>query len=242
MKIITPSYKRAGDMKTVNIFGDDLIIAVHEFEIGEYQKEYPRNEFLQIPDSERGNMAKVRNFILNSYVNEEIIMIDDDVSKIGFHEKGIMTEAEKEHIMMFFEDGFQISKDIGTIMFGVNLQADPKFYREYSPFSFLSPVLGTFTCINNIDVNIRYDERLGLNEDYDLFIQVMNKYRKVYRNNKWFYIADHLKDEGGCCSYRIMDEERKQAAIMEKKWGKNICRYKIEEDTNPRINIPISGI
>lgn len=32
-------------------------------------------------------------------------------------------------------------EDMGLCLFGINLQSDPKFYREYTPYSFHSPIL-----------------------------------------------------------------------------------------------------
>lgn len=219
-------------------------MAVHEFEAEEYKKAYPDNELMILPDSTKGNMAKVRNYIRDHAESKYLVMIDDDVSEIGFHEELKTNPIGLIAVMDFLEKGFLLCEEVGTVLWGINLQSDPKFYREYSPFSFLSPVLGPFSChvINDEAKRIRYDHRLGLNEDYDFFLQVMHKYHKVYRNNKYYYKAGHLKDAGGCGAYRILDEEIKQAEIMQKKWGKKVVKYNFKKSTNPRISVPIKGI
>lgn len=243
IKIISPSYKRAGNVRAVEVFQDKLILAVHEFEADDYKKAYPDNEIMVMPDDIGGNMAKVRNYIRDHCNCRYLVMIDDDVEEIGYHEDMKRYPIGLIAIMDFLEHGFKIAEDVGTILWGLNLQADPKFYREYSPFSFLAPVLGPFSCHIVDDVkHIRYDERLGLNEDYDYALQVAHKYHKIFRNNKYYYIAGHLTGQGGCGAYRVLDEERKQSEIMLKKWGRKVVSYDFKKTTNPRVKIPLKGI
>mgnify|MGYP006405088309 FL=1 len=68
MKIYVPSYKRAGDVLTRKVIPDS-ILAIHEFEKDDYKKK-EGGELLIIPDDLRGNIAKVRNFILDN-ANDE---------------------------------------------------------------------------------------------------------------------------------------------------------------------------
>ena len=63
MKIFIPSYKRAGNVKTRKTLGCGILV-IHEFEEKEY-KNKEGGELLVIPDELRGNIAKVRNYILN---------------------------------------------------------------------------------------------------------------------------------------------------------------------------------
>lgn len=243
IKIISPSYKRAGNVKAINLFHDHLIIAVHQFEENEYRKEYPNNELMILPDSIKGNMAKVRNYIRDNCNTRYLVMIDDDVKEVGYHEHMKQNPIGLIAIYEFLENGFSIAEELGTILWGINLQSDPKFYREYSPFSFLSPVLAPFSCHIVDDVNeIRYDERLGLNEDYDYALQVLNKCHKIFRNNKYYYIAGHLTETGGCGSYRVLNEEKKQGVIMQEKWGSKVVKYDFSKSTNPRLKTPLKGI
>ena len=243
VKIICPTYKRAGNVKALNVFGVELVLAVHEFEVDQYEGSYPNNEIMVLPDETKGNMAKVRNYIRDNCGTRYLVMIDDDVEEFGYHERLKRYRIGLDKIMTFLENGFEMCEEFGTILWGVNLQADPKFYREYSPFSLLSPVLGPFCChlVDNVK-EVRYDERLGLNEDYDFALQVLRKYHKIYRNNKYYYLAGHLTEEGGCGAYRLLDEEWRQAAIMLNKWGPDVVKYNFDKSTNPRIKVPLKGI
>lgn len=238
IEYISPSYKRAGKTK-VTKWLDDVVLAVHKFEEEQYREHH--NNLLILSDDSKGNMAKVRNEILDRCNADICVMLDDDVSSIGFHENGEQNTLAPSELNEIILNMGEMAEDLGTVLFGFNLQSDPKFYREYSPFSFLTPVLGTFSCILT-KTDIRYDDRLGLNEDYDFALQVLNKHRRILRNNKFYYMADHLTLEGGCGAYRVLDEEKRQAEIMIRKWGSRVVKYDFSKSTNPRINAPLSGI
>lgn len=244
ISIITPTYKRSNNVKAFNYFGNKLIIACHECEEEEYKKFYKDNKFLIIPNDLKGNMAKVRNFIYDNCPTKYLIMVDDDVEKIVKNEKlkTIPVDCE-EFLNSIAVNMFVMCEEVGTKLWGINLQSDPKFYRQYSPFSFLQVVLGPFGChIIDKKAGLKYDERLGLNEDYDFALQVLQKYHKIIRFNKYSYIAGHLTKEGGCGAYRTFTREKEQAKIMIKKWGSKIVKYDFNKSTNPRIHIPIKGI
>lgn len=243
VKIISPSYKRAGRVEAVNVFLDKLIIAVHECEVAEYKKEYPNNEIMVLPNSTMGNMAKVRNYIRDNCGTRYLVMVDDDVKEFGYYEGSKRYSIGIIRLMELIGTGFQMCEDVGTILWGINLTDARRVYREYSPFSFLTPVLGPFSCHIVSDTNvIRYDERLTLNEDYDFALQVLHKYHKILRFNKYYYVAEHLTESGGCGAYRLMSEEKRQAEIMTKKWGKKVVKYNFAKTTNPKIHVPLKGI
>lgn len=194
-----------------------------------------------IPNDKRGNMAKVRNHILDNSDCDICVMLDDDNDGIGYYERSKMIKIDSDELKNKIQEWYLQAIELKTVLFGVNLQSDPKFYREYSPISFLTPVLGPFSCIIKEGNTIRYDERLGLNEDYNYALQVLQKYHKILRWNKYHYIAGHLKDTGGCASYRTLQREKEQSRIMIEKWG-SIVKYNFSKSTNPILKVPYKGI
>ena len=197
-------------------------------------------ELLIIPDNLRGNISKVRNYILNNINDNQIVMVDDDVKEIGYHENCKMHSMKPNEILDFIYNGYNMCIELDCRLWGINLQSDPKFYREYTPFRLLGAVLGTFSC--HYKPELRYDEELFLNEDYDFFLKNIKKYRKVLRFKKYYYIADHLNKAGGCGSYRLKDTEIEQAKIMQKRWGSKVFRFNINKSTNGIVNVPLKGI
>ena len=142
-------------------------------------------------------------------------------------------------------------KEFGFKFWGLNCNQDALSYRQYSPFSTVSYIGGSFQCFLKND--LRYDERLPLKEDYDMTLQQCNKYRGCLRLNKFFYDCKQSKQAGGCGTYRNYDNEMKQLDLLRKKWGSKIVKYddvknnnqKRESkkfDYNPIIHILIKGI
>jgi hypothetical protein len=243
--IAIPSYKRADDCLTAKNFSRAIIFC-HKFEAEEYRK-HNKNKIVVIPDELAGKgMAIIRNFILDNTKSDNVVMLDDDIRQFGYYEKlemFLMTESE---VYALFDNFFRMAKEAGTKLWGVNLQSDKKFYREYSPLSLSSVILGPCMGITK-DKDIRFDDRLGLKEDYDYSIQVLRKFRKILRFNKYHYVSAHIKKKGGCASYRTMKKEEDQATLFQKKWGKAIVHIARKTQggnmsINPVIHCPIKGI
>ena len=237
MKIVVPSYKRAGNVLTRKVFPDS-ILAVHEFEADIY-KDKNGGSILIIPDTLKGNIARVRNYILDNIDDNRIIMADDDIRAFGYHENGKQNILDRDRLLSFIDNGYEMCKELNAHLWGINLQSDPMFYHEFQPITLLGVVLGTFSC--HYKPTLRYDDNLYLNEDYDYFLKNILKYRKVLRFKKYYYIADHLDMKGGCGAYRLKDTEIEQALIMQKRWGSKVFRFDINKSTNGRIRVPISG-
>jgi len=241
MLLVSPSYSRAGNVLTRKWL-PEVVLAVNESQEDEY-RDREGGEIMVIPDRYRGNMSKIRNHILDQADPDEwVVQLDDDIEQflrlIPGGKPQILTHIDFKD---FVTQNTLMAEDLGTALWGVNVQADPKFYREYTPFSLTSPVLATF-CAMKPSSGLRYDARLFLNEDYDLFLQYLRKYRKVWRNNQYAYRAEHIDHPGGLKDVRSLEEERKQARIMVQKWGSKIVRYNLERSTNPRLYTPIPGV
>lgn len=237
--IFIPTYNRIGKMSTHLLF-DNCLIVCPQAQYEMYKDKYQNLKFMCCPDEIDGNIARKRNWIKDNSSKKYIVMVDDDIKGFKYIEKSKKINMNKEQIIKMILNGFQVMEDVGTIMWGINLNDDPKCYEEYRPFSFLSPILGPFTAQKNIN-DIRYDERLSLKEDYDLSLQVINKFHKVVRFNKYSYNACHIDLSGGCFDYRSMVKEIKQKEILIKKWGSKVIKFR-DNSINPIVKVPLKGV
>lgn len=192
-----------------------------------------------MPDKFEGNIARKRNWILNT-LGPNVVMVDDDYAYLGMVEKGEQVRLEWPSIEALIDNGFQMAADLGTPLWGVNLQVDPRFYREYAPLSMLSPVLGPFVAVG--ETKIRYDEDLWLKEDYDFWLQVIHRHHKTLRLNKYHYKVDHFDEAGGIVGQRNLPEEVRQLNRLEQKWGSKIVSFDLTRSVNPRVRVPLAGI
>ncbi len=248
----SPSYRRPNDVLSYAYF-PQATYYVDDSDFRQYRKANRGMKLHRLPDGVQGNVSRVRNYILAKCRSMVLVMFDDDIVKLGYwenNEEHIF--GSPEEIQEFILKYTQLAIGLSIRLWGMNLNTDKQLYREYTPFSFKAPVLGPFN-VHIGPFDIRYDERIPLKEDYDHFIQYMNADRRVLRVNKAFYGNRRSDMPGGCTESRNINEERRQLALLQRKWGVDVVRYggntqshrakKVNKfDVNPIIRIPIGGV
>ena len=247
IKIYAPSYKRADGVKTHKII-PSVIYCVSEFEAQEYIDKGYNVEVM--PDEVNGNIARVRNYIVDNYIKDKGLMIDDDIEalKIFKWQDGLPKAENIDDPLEFIEQGFALCEQFGCHLWGLNILGDKGSYREYTPFSLNNTISASFMGFLNNE--LRFDERIPLKEDYDYCVQNANHYRKLLRLNYAHMIKKDHGNKGGCADYRTIEREKEQMLIFQRKWGKNIVKQdkgnkgkKITTyDINPIVKIPIKGV
>lgn len=255
ISINAPSYKRPANVDVLNYLPGTKIW-VDEGEYEEYRKNYPGSNIISCPKGIQGNICRIRNYIIDQEQkeNDVVCIIDDDLKYVGYFENRIAHRIEtEEEFINFIRKYSVLAQDLGVKLWGINVNPDKQNYREYTPFSFLSYIGSPFGC--HLKTDLRYDERFSLKEDYDFTLQNLNKYRKVLRLNKWFYMVKQCEQVGGCASYRNLDRELEQLEMLKKKWGGDIVKFeslknsrshntnkKRSFDINPIIIAPTKGV
>jgi hypothetical protein len=249
MKIIAPSYRRAGGVLTHKIL-PEVIYAVHEFEAEDYRGLVP--QLMVLPDELRGNIARVRNWIRDQFKDEDLLIIDDDIQKIQEYRnkdgKFYRHWLEGDELTEFIEWGFSLARQWGVRIWGVNSTFDKQSFREFQPFSTLSYISASWHGF--VGCPTRYDERLPLKEDFDICLQEWNDHRRTLRINFVSMVKDDHGNTGGCAAYRNMQIEREQFDLLQRKWGSDIVRYDNQTrskkdqgfDFNPILKPPIAGV
>lgn len=256
ISICCPSYKRPV-VKTLNVI-KECKVYIDENDLLDYSTENPEAKIVVCEKGVQGNVARVRNYILDKEFNDgadAVCIVDDDLQ--GLYRFDVNKETkfgyvrkEIDDIKTFIEKYSIICDEFGFKLWGLNCNSDDLSYRHYSPFSMSSIILGPFCC--HLKNDIRYDERLPLKEDYDLAIQHLNTYRGILRLNFAHYICEQSTNIGGCASIRNLIKEKQQFNLLQKKWGVDIVKEDKSNkgktkkqkrfDYNPIITVPIKGI
>lgn len=252
-----PSFKRPEGVDTLNYL-PFCRIWVCETEAEAYRKANRGADIVAVKKGVQGNLCRIRNWILDREFEagtDAVCLIDDDLQMIGYFEQKKRTRLDSDQVMTWLKKHTRLADEWGVKIWGVNLNQDKQSYREYTPFSTLSPIGGPFSV--HLPNPIRYDERLPLKEDYDMTLQHLNRYRKVLRVNKFFYVVKQggsgTGQKGGCAFYRNLKRETDQLELLQRKWGREIVRYdwnsrshksrKVQRvDINPVVKVPISGV
>lgn len=248
--VFSPSYKRA-NIACVHKIMPFVTYVVSEDEAEDYRKIHDR--VWSVPRTAQGSVSKIRNYILDNAGSEHVLMVDDDITAIKSFD-GTKSKARKlnaDEIEHVIEKGMVMCEDFGIRYWGLNIVADTGAYREYTPLGLTQFIGGPWQ--GHYKNELRYDENLPLKEDYDMTLQVLNKYRMNLRLNMYHYVCDQHGKPGGCATYRTVEKERKQNELFRKKWGSKIVRLdsgaskvnrkkEIAYDINSVIKPPIKGV
>lgn len=241
MLIAIPSMGRAGKCSSYGILKKaDPVFFVPAHEASEYRRYYPRVE--AVPNETKG-ITRTRNFILDwasAKGIQHIVQADDDA--IGFFkfEGGRQPERIDDRAVDHFERMFLLAEDLGTVLWGFQVTNDSMTYREYCPFSLTNICVAS--CIGIVESGMRFDERLNLKEDYDFSLQVLLKYRKVLRSNKYTWFVRHQFTPGGCSAYRSMQAEQVAIDYLRKKWGKRVVQINRKKSFEIVVRVPLPGV
>lgn len=255
--INAPSYKRPDGVDTLKYLPQTKIwVCETEFEI--YKKENPKAEIISCKKGVQGNVCRIRNHIIDSEFKsgaDAVLIIDDDMQYMGYHFEKKRCRLSSGDVPTFLQKYSLVAKELGAKIWGLNCNQDKQSYREYTPFSMVSYVSSPFTV--HLPNPIRYDEKYSLKEDYDLTLQHLDKYRRVLRLNKFFYVVKQAGSgsgqTGGCSLYRNVKKEMDQILALQNKWGPRIVKHDFNQrshsskkkknfDINPVINCPIRGV
>ncbi|MCQ2589270.1 MAG: hypothetical protein MJ179_02495 [Treponema sp.] len=250
ISVCCPSYKRP-KVETLDYL-PFCKVYVDPSEYEAYIAKNPAENIVKCDEGIQGNLCRVRNYILDKEFEagaDVVLIVDDDLHHIGRFVAGEDIRVETEDFLPFIEKYSIMAMDLGAYFWGVNINADYKCYREYTPFSTVAYIGGPFQCFIK-DGGLRYDERLPLKEDYDMSIQQCRKYRKVLRVNAYHYFCKQSKQKGGCATYRNSEKEVEQLKALRRKWGGAIVKSDVFSnkrkrkviDYNPIIHIPIKGV
>jgi hypothetical protein len=252
MNVIIPSYKRSYDLKGKDYFFMAKY-CVPESQKKEYIQVVGKDRVITLPDSEDGDIVKKRNWILKN-IERPLIMIDDDVSEIGYFESRTgkvdgnhsRKTMNKNLLIDFFEHNFKLCEDFNCKMWGLAQNEDNRICKEFLPFNLTNIILGPFQ--GHLEHNLIFDNRVGTKDDYDMSLQQLRKFKKVLRLNKFHYLCEHGDNKGGIVSYRSKEKEIEYCKQIMLKWGKKIIQYKIPPTkmtdllNAKKVNIPIKGV
>lgn len=252
INVIIPSYKRSHDLKGKDYFYMAKY-CVPESQKEDYIKVLGKDRVITLPDNEDGDIIKKRNWILKN-IPRPLIMIDDDVSEIGYFESRTgkadgnhsRKTMDKNLLIDFFKHNFQLAEEFNCKMWGLSQNQDNRIYKEFLPFNLTNVILGPFQA--HLEHMLLFDLRVGTKDDYDMSLQQLRQFKKILRLNKFHYLCEHGDNKGGIVSYRSKDKEIEYCKNIMLKWGKKIIEYKIPPQkmtdllNAKKVNVPIKGV
>lgn len=221
IRIFCPSFRRAYGTITDKEY-PFVTFVVASFEADEYRNQGLK--VLECPDEVQGNIARVRNWILDNNEDADMVVImDDDISNLTYYDEQKLYEMNELEVLEFFEEVLILLEDSGYYYGGLQVNTDKGAYREHSPFNFIAYIPSPVQFFRKGNA-LRHDEEIPLKEDYDMTLQQLYRYGGVLRMNKYSRICKQASNTGGCSLYRNSDEELSQLKTLQRKWGRDVVK------------------
>lgn len=186
-----------------------------------------------VPDDVQG-LGFLRNWVLENYKEEIIVMADDDISHlwINSRKRGVRIN-DPETILQIIFNTAQCAKDIGTSCFGFSQAWDVRKYDATQPFQLDTWVGGVLGVIGR-DISF-VNQKFKV--DIDFCLRTLMKDRIIWRDNRFAFVQERDTNRGGNSLYRTAEAVERELMYLESKWGKYFKRRltKAGEITNVKV-------
>lgn len=238
VKIVIPSYKRAGKVTTHKTVANCAIVCREE-EYEDYKKAYPELEIIAIPKGEiKNGISDTREWIMRNVNNGNVFMLDDDIpawhrgynpgqySSMATNNDEVIQESvvSPETMYEIIQADAHMAKALGIYLFGFTVAANPRDCIPQAPYKlntiFSGGAFGVLRGEPGCKLELPYHEpRVALCEDY--YLAALNAYhhRVNLVNFRFYETSTTFRNTGGLSEYRSSDGERVAYEYLKEKFG-----------------------
>ena len=174
------------------------------------------NPIITIPDSYIG-LGAVRNWCLDNFKEETVIMIDDDLVSlycVGSGKKSRRIWDKEEAVQVLIADAV-MAKDMGVHIFGYN-QRDIRGYNPTQPFKLATWVGGVIGIVGRA---FRFrDDKYKVDIDYCMKCLLVD--RIILQDCRYVFYQGRDNNVGGNSAFRSQEEYDKSLETLQTTWGK----------------------
>lgn len=229
IEVAIPTYRRPV-VETLKIYPDAVVFCDStDYEV--LREVHPDATFHVMPDGVQGNIARVRNYIMDWACAEGadwVFSFDDDIRLIitvSWSNGHVVVEEFKgasPEVFSLIALGCQMADDVGTPVWGFNPHGDiiAAYYARIIRFSgFISgAAFGIRT-----DCGLRFWEENPFSEDYDMSLQAINRYGACLVLD-FVCVSHRMVVEGGCSMTRTPEVELESKKLLVERWGSDVVR------------------
>lgn len=215
IKVVIISRGRAENVVTSKLLPNYIEIVVPSSQADDYRKNNP-NPVVEIPDECLG-LGKTRNWCLDNFKEETVIMCDDDIHAVyditGFEAERLSPEAVVQAIISLTV----VARDMGVHWFGYSIDSI-KYFSPQEPFLFVrspSAIVG----MNGRNYRFRDDK---YKVDFDMTLQNLLVDRICLVDKRTQVINKMMLGKGGNTTDRTMEKFKESLDSLTDRWGKYI--------------------
>jgi hypothetical protein len=172
-----------------------------------------------IPDDVIG-LGRIRNYVLDKYKEEIIVMVDDDIRGILYlGRRKAMRITNVEMIRMLIENTAQMAVDLGVGAFGFNQSEDVRKFSPIRPFR-LNAIIGCVVGVIGRDV--RFSDDIQFKCDTDFSLKQLLKNRIIFTDQRYGFMQKREFNMGGNSLFRTMPKLEAEKKLLKSKWKKHV--------------------
>lgn len=216
IKVIILSRGRYDTITSHELLPNYIEVLVPESERELYEKAIS-NPILTTPDDIKG-LGKLRNWVLNNFDEETIIMVDDDMKAVyNITQEMAIKITDVEKILWILINTAVMAKDAKCGVFGFQ-QRDIRQYNNFEPFELKSWVGGIIGVIGR---KIDFIE-LKAKVDIDFCLKNLLVNRIIFRNNMYMFSQERDTNKGGNSGNKSKAEIEEEMNVLKSIWGQYI--------------------
>ena len=187
-----------------------------------------------IPAELKG-LSRVRNWVLDNFDEEIVIMVDDDIKSLVFlqYEKNKKIK-DSAYIAQVLINAAIMADDMEVGVFGFNQKWDVRKYDGSLPFKLKTWVGGVIGVVGR---KLRFDEKNMFKVDIDFCLQNLLKNRILFVDNRYSFEQERDKNLGGNSIFRTEEKVKKEMSYLKKKWKGHISIGKFSNQHKIRLKV-----
>ena len=215
LKIAIPSKARPWKSNSKELL-QSAVLFVPESEKDLYFKVY--KEIEPVPNNIKG-ITQTRNYILNFFKGQEVVMCDDDLENVGYWtnktDGGRRQEKIKEESILIYEfqKYFELCEELKYKIWGLKTEASKIAQHDEKPIDFRSYVTASMMGII-ADGSYLFNENYLLKEDYEICLRHIRNEGGILKINYIYWQNKHWDKNGGCGDYRNDQMEKKMISML----------------------------
>ena len=231
IRILILSRSKYETITTHKILPEFIEILVPESQKSLYEARVS-NPIITIPDDVKG-LGMVRNWVLDNFQEETVIMVDDDIIKCYCFTGKLTREIkDRQAVLEILVNAAIMAKDLGTNCFGFN-QTDIRKYKGQDPFNLCTWVGGVIGVIGR-EQRFRNDK---FKVDVDFCLQTLMNKRVIWCDTRFGFSQKRDNNRGGNSEFRTSEAYDRSIESLKAKWGDYI---KIKRDNGSQVRTTIN--
>jgi hypothetical protein len=238
MKIVIPSKGRSNTICSHKLFDlekHNVSVVVPKSEFDAYQDKIGKKHLVAIPDDVLG-LGAVRNWIIDHFEDEIIVMVDDDVkhmvSLLNIKAEKITSKDGNYEILA---NAANCACDAGCTLFTINQSEDVRKYQHTEPFS-LNAWVGSVVGIIGRKYSFTVINKTKVDADYSLLCLL--KDRIIWTDKRFSFVAPRDTNSGVNTNFRSQKSIDSEIAFLKQKWKKHIRIGKSKGVYSLKLNVP----